>query len=469
MQRNMNSATLSTTSIDQLKKSLQGPVLQPGDDGYDQCRSVWNGMIDRFPRLIVCCENVKDVIASIHFAKENNLPISVKGGGHGVAGKAVCNDGLMIDFSNMTSISVDHDAQTATVEPGAKWGDLDGETSKYGLFTTGGIVSTTGVSGLTLGGGIGYLARKHGLALDNVLSLKVVTAGGELLHCSHSENPDLYWALRGGGGNFGVVTSFEFQLHEENPNVLAAQIFYPMSDAPLVMRAFRDLMANAPDELAGYALVVNIPPADPFPQELQGTPAFFLLASYSGDHQEGKKLLEPFQTLGNPILAVVDPMPYVDLQRNFDAGVPKGQRYYWKHLMVKEISDSAIETFLEYSKNLKGPLSLVGFEPLGGAIARIDPEDTAFVGRDARFALGIWTGWMEPEDDDEIRSWAREFYHAMKPYASGGYYSNYLDQDDDIQTQEAYGRNYQRLQRIKAKYDPENLFNQNFNITLVNQ
>jgi FAD/FMN-containing dehydrogenase len=460
----MTPSTITDASIGQLKEKIQGDILLPGDNVYEEARAIWNGMIDRRPALIVCCENTNDVIKCVHFANQNSLPISVKGGGHGVAGKAVCDNGLMIDFSRLAKVSVDPENQTAMVQPGAKLGDLDSETSKYGLFTTGGIVSTTGVAGLTLGGGIGYLARKHGLALDNVLALEVVTADGRLLCCSHIENQELFWALRGGGGNFGIVVSFKFRLHKENPNILAAQIFYPMTEAPEIMRAYRDLMLTAPDELAAYALVVNIPPAEPFPEGLHGTPAFFLLASYAGDHDEGRKLLEPLQHLGSPILAVIDPMPYVELQKNFDPGVPKGARYYWKHHLMSDLSDAGIATFLEYAGKLKGPMSLVGFEPFGGAIARINKEDTAFPGRNAKFALGIWTGWIDPYHDNENIKWTREFHRAMKPFASEGFYTNYLDHDEDSETQNAYGNYYQKLQKVKAKYDPDNFFSQNFNI-----
>ena len=464
----MNSETISATSVNQFKNNLKGLLLQPGDEGYDDCRSIWNGMIDHRPSLIVCCENVQDVIASVHFAKENGLPVSVKGGGHGVAGKAVCNDGLMIDFSRMNAVTVDPTSGTAIVQPGAKLGDLDRESSKRGLLTTGGIVSSTGVAGLTLGGGIGYLARKYGLALDNVISLDVITADGNLLHCSKSENTDLFWALRGGGGNFGVVVSFEFQLYKENTNILTAQIFYPMNDARTALIAYRDLMKTAPDELSAYGLIASIPPVEAFPEELHGTPVCFFLATYAGNHDDGRKLLEPFKNIGNPIMAVVDPLPYEELQKNFDAGVPKGQRYYWKHHLMNQLSDEAIDVFLSFARNKKGPLSLVGFEPLGGAISKVPKDHTAFTGRDANFALGIWTGWMDPSDDDEIIGWAREFYEAMKPFASGGYYSNYFDKDDDSEIADAYGKNYNRLQQVKNKYDPNNFFNQNFNIKSEN-
>lgn len=460
----MEDLEATQSEINGFQQELSGSLLLPQDEEYNEARAVWNGMIDRRPAMIVGCESVQDVILSVNFARAKGLLVSIKGGGHGVAGKAVCDHGLMIDLSKMNSVTIDEVYRTAKVGPGAMLGDLDKATQPYNLLTTGGIVSTTGVSGLTLGGGIGYLARKYGLTLDNVTSMEVVIANGELLQCSKSENSDLFWALRGGGGNFGVVTSFEFQLHLQNSEMLVAQIFYPMKDAPQMMRIYRDLMSTASDELAGYALVVNVPPAAPFPAELHGTPAFFLLACYSGDHEAGRKLLEPLKEIGKPILAVVTPMQYAELQQSFDAGVPKGQRYYWKHHLFREISDEAIDVFLKYAGNIKGPLSLLGFEPLGGAIARVNPEDTAFTGRDANYALGIWTGWVDRNQDEEIIAWTREFYDALSPYASGGAYSNYLDQDEDAQTHSAYGVNYERLQSIKAKYDPGNFFSHNFNI-----
>lgn len=460
----MENSPIHNSAIEQFKKKLKGVLLLPGDAAYDGARRVWNAMIDRRPALIVQCTDAQDVIAAIKFAREFNLLISVKGGGHGVAGKAVCNDGLMLDMSLMNSVDVDTASQTAKVGSGATLGDLDRETLKRGLATTGGIVSTTGVAGLTLGGGIGYLARKYGLTVDNLLSAEMVTAEGELLHCNKNENSELFWALRGGGGNFGVVTSFTYQLHIQNPDVLVAQIFYPMEDAPLLMIKYRELMAQAPDDLAAYALVINLPPVDPFPVELRGTPAFFFLACYSGDHEEGRKILDPFQKVGNPIMAVIETMPYIALQQNFNAGVLKGQRNYWKTHFFKEISDEAINTFLDFAGNIKGAFTMLGFEPLGGAIARVNTEDTAFTGRDANFTLGIFVGWMDPAEDEDMISWSRKFHKAMAPFASVGVYTNYMDQDDDGQVSSAYGRNYHRLQSIKRKYDPENFFSQNFNI-----
>lgn len=460
----MQDSVIKKSEIDHFSDQLQRPLLLPGQSGYNEARMVWNGMIDRRPAMIAQCINVDDVMASVNFAREHHLVISIKGGGHGVAGKAVCDQGLMLDMSLMNKVIVDPQNRTADVGPGATLGDLDQETQKYGLATTGGIVSTTGVAGLTLGGGIGYLARKHGLTLDNLQEADVVTATGKLLHCGKNENPDLFWGLRGGGGNFGVVTRFVLQLHELKRQVMTAQVFYPISDADQVMREYRKLMDHAPDELAGYTLFVNVPPVDPFPPQFQGKPAMLFLACYCGDLEEGRRLLEPFSKIGHPILAALDPMPYQALQQNFNAGVPHGQRYYWKTHFFRDISDEAIKTLIHYGSQLKGPLSLVGFEPMGGAISRIPAEETAFIGRDAKFALGIWLGWMDPGEDDEIIAWAREFHQAMEPFASGGMYSNYLDQDDAGQVQAAYGKHYERLQKLKARFDPHNFFSQNHNI-----
>ncbi len=452
-------------AMNELNNLLEGPLLEQGDPGFDEARSVWNGMIDRRPALIIQCRSAADVITGIAFARENKMVVSIKGGGHGVAGKAVCENGLMFDMSGMKSVRVDPDARTARVGPGALLRDLDRETSKHGLFTTGGIVSTTGVAGLTLGGGMGYLARKHGLTIDNLLSADLVTADGKLLHCSEKENSDLFWALRGGGGNFGLVTSFEYQLHRQNPEILAAQIFYPMKDAPAVMHRYRQLMTNAPDELVAYAFAVNVPPAEPFPSELQGTPSFFFLACHSGDHEDGRKLLNPFQEIGDPILSVVEPLAYTALQQNFDEGMPKGGRYYWKSQFMREITDDAIATFLQYGEKIMGSMTMLGFEPLGGAIGRVGAGETAFSGRDAKFALSVWAGWHDPLKDQEIISWARDFHQSMSPFASDGLYSNYMDQDDEVRVLAAYGGNYERLQSIKSKYDPDNFFSQNMNIS----
>jgi FAD/FMN-containing dehydrogenase len=452
-------------TIKQSAEIFNGKLIQPGDADYDEARAVWNGMIDRKPAAIVQCADVDDVINAVNLARENDLMISIKGGGHGVAGRSVCDDGLMIDFSSMKFVKVDPEARTATVEPGATLADLDAATQKHGLATTGGLVSETGVAGLTLGGGVGYLARKYGLTVDNLISADVVTADGKLIHASDDENPDLMWALRGGGGNFGIVTSFEFKLHEVGPEVLTAQIFYPMEDAEGVLRAYRDFAAEAPDEMACYALAVNVPPMEPFPEEYHMKTAIVLVACYVGDTKEGKKLLESLQKLGEPVFQVVGQMPYVALQQSFDKGAPKGGRYYWKAHYMEGLPDEAIKKFVENVDPLPGPFSLVGIEPMGGAISRVKPSSTAFPDRNAVFGMGIWSGWTEASDDEKAIEWTREFHKAMEPYSTGGVYANYLDRDDDDRVKDAFGVNHDRLRKIKAKYDPDNFFRTNQNIS----
>ncbi len=455
---------LSKSSVQMFAEKLRGESIQPGDKGFDEARALWNGMIDRKPALIARCLSADDVINSVNFARENALPLSIKGGGHGVAGKSVCDDGLMIDLSLMNAVVVDSKARTVRVEPGAMIGDVDRETQVFGLATPVGIVSETGIAGLTLGGGFGYLGRKHGLTIDNLISADLVTADGRTVHASEDDNPDLFWALRGGGGNFGVVTSFEFRLHEVGPEVMTAQVFYPIEDAGDVLRFYRNLTADAPDELACYAFAVRVPSVAPFPESFQGKTAIALVACHSGTIDDGKTALAPLHGFGTPILSAIQTMPFAALQKSFDNGMPDGKRYYWKAHYFKELTDEAIDVFASHTSHLPGPLSIVGFEPLGGAISRVDESETAFPQRQAAFALGIWSGWEDPADDEEIINWTRELHVKMTPFAIGGVYSNYLDQDDDDQVKAAFGANYERLQRVKATYDPENLFRLNQNI-----
>jgi FAD/FMN-containing dehydrogenase len=452
------------SAINELARTLQGQLIQPGDDSYDTARAIWNGMIDNRPRLIARCASVADIMSSVNFAREHDMIVSIRGGGHGVAGKAVCEDGLMIDLSSMKVVHVDANGRIARVEPGATLGDLDRATQAVGLATPGGLVSETGVAGLTLGGGIGYLARRFGLTADNLIAADVVTAAGELIRTSQSEHPDLFWALRGGGGNFGIVTSFEFRLHEVGPEVLVGQIFYPVENAKQVLLAYRDLMAVAPDVLSCYAVVANVPPADPFPEEYRGKPAIALVACYTGPQERGISLLEPLGKLGTPILKAIGPMPYTTLQQSFDAGTPSGTRWYWKSHYLNQLSDEAIEEFIVRARNLAGPLSIVAFEPMGGAISRITPDATAFPHRNANFTFGIYAGWLDPADDQANIAWTRQFHQAMAPYSTGGMYLNYLDRDDGNRVAEAFGKNYRRLQQVKATYDPDNFFRLNQNI-----
>jgi FAD/FMN-containing dehydrogenase len=404
------------------------------------------------------------VNAAVSFAVEHDLLLSVKGGGHNFAGTAVCDDGLTIDLSPMDAVRVDPSARTARVQPGATWADFDHEAQAFGLATTGGLVSTTGVAGLTLGGGQGYLARKHGLAVDNLVGADVVTADGELVHASEDEHEDLFWALRGGGGNVGVVTSFEFDLHPVGPQVLAGPIFHPFEDAREALRFYREFTADAPDELSCYALVVRVPPEPPFPEDVQGEPALAFAVCYAGPMDEAEAELEPLRAFGDPILDGVQPVRYTALQQSFDDGSPEGHRWYSKSHYLGELPDGAIDTILEYTDPFPGPLTQVALEPMGGAIARVDRDATAFPHRDAAYSFGIWPGWADPDRDEELTTWAREFHEAMAPYATGGVYANYLDRDESDRVRAAYGENYERLVAVKTEWDPGNLFRMNQNV-----
>lgn len=451
-------------AVQRLQNRVHGAVLHPGDEGYDEARSVWNAMIDRYPSYIVRCQGAADVKAGVDFAREHDLLLAVKGGGHNFAGSAVCDDGLMLDLSPMDSVRVDPDSRTARVGPGATWADFDHEAQAFGLATTGGLVSTTGVAGLTLGGGQGYLARKHGLTIDNLVGADVITADGEFVRATEDENEDLFWALRGGGGNFGVVTAFEYDLHPVGPEVLGGPIFHPYEDAVEALRFYREFTADAPRELACYALVVRVPPEEPFPETYQGEPSLAFAVCYAGPLDEGAETLAPLREFGDPIVDAIQPMPYAALQQSFDDGSPEGFRWYTKSHYLGGLPDGAIETIVEHTDPFPGPLTQVALEPLGGAIADVDPTATAFPHRDAAYSLGIWPGWADPDDDDEMIAWAREFHEAMEPYATDGVYANYLDKDESDRVRAAYGENYDRLAEVKTSYDPENRFRMNQNI-----
>jgi len=456
--------TSEETDFEALDGRLHGELLHPGDDGYEEARTVWNGMIDRYPAAVARCTGAADVTAAVEFAREREPPLAVKGGGHNFAGTAVCDDGLVIDLSPMDGVRVDPDSRTARVQAGATWADFDHETQAFGLATTGGIVSTTGVAGLTLGGGQGYLARTHGLAIDNLVGADVVTAEGELVRASTEENSGLFWALRGGGGNFGVVTSFEFDLHPVGPEIMGGAIFHPSADAADALRFYREFAADAPDELACYALIARVPPEPPFPEAVRGDPAVAFAVCYAGPIDEAEAELEPLRAFGDPILDGVRPLPYATLQSSFDDGAPEGHRWYSKSHYLGELSDGAVETILEYTDPFPGPLTQVALEPMGGAINRVEPAATAFPHRDAAYSFGIWPGWDDPDRDDEFVAWAREFHEAMAPYATGGVYANYLDRDEADRIRAAYGENYDRLVEVKNEWDPDNLFRMNQNV-----
>jgi FAD/FMN-containing dehydrogenase len=451
-------ASMDTRAVERLATILRGQLTGPEDAGYDTARALWNGMIDRRPALVGSCEGTADVIACVDFARRHDLPLAARGGGHGVAGKALCDGGLVVDLSQMHDIHVDPKARMARVGGGATWGRVDHETQAFGLAVTGGVDSRTGVGGLTLGGGVGYLARAHGLTIDNLLSAEVVLADGSTVTASATEHADLFWALRGGGGGCGVVTSFEFQLHAVGPEVMTAQVFHDMDAAGEALRSYRDFMSEAPDEVACYPLFVNVPPIDPFPAEQRGRTALVLVACHAGSLEQGEDALAPLGAFGAPFLCAIAPMPYATLQSSFDAGAPDGGRFYWKAHFLDELSDGLIEALLERVDPLPGPYSVVFVESLGGAVARVDPAATAFPHRGVRFSLGISTGWADAEDDEAAVAWTRSLFEATAPHASGGVYVNYLDRDEADRVDAAYGANLARLESIRRAYDPDGLF-----------
>jgi len=447
--------------ITQFEKSLDGALLQPGHREYDEARTIWNGMIDRKPGLIVKAAGDADVIRSVNFARNYNLSTTVKGGGHNIAGKAVNNGGLMVDLSLMRSVTVDPESRTARVEGGARVADLDKATQVHGLATTSGTDSRTGIAGLTLGGGHGYLARAYGLAIDNLKGLNIVTADGKQLHVSASEEPDLFWGLCGGGENLGIVTSFEFQLHKIGPQVMATQVFYPFEDAYEVLSFYRTFMTEGPEKAFLLAAFVNVPPVEPFPEDQHGRTAIALIGCYAGETEEGKQALAPIEDMGTPMVYSVDTMPYIELQKVFDASTPDGMRYYGKSQYLTDFPDEAVDIIVKRTENIPGAYSAVWLEPMGGAVSRVVPSATAFPHRNALFNFAVQTGWSDPGEDEELITWTREFHQSLSPFSTGGSYVNYMVQDDNERLNAAYGENLGRLRRVKTKYDPDNLFTKN--------
>ncbi len=459
---------LDDATLEFLRDRTRGEVLTPDDDGYDAACTIWNARLQQQPAAVVQCTGAADVRAAVDIAQANDLPLSVKGGGHGYAGESVVEGGLMIDLSPMDGVRIDPETKTAQVQAGATWGDFDHEAQAFGLATTGVTVSTVGVAGSTLGGGTGYLARKYGLCLDNLMAVDVVTAEGKRVHASASENSDLFWGLRGGSGNLGVVTSFEFQLHEVGPEVLAGQIVHPIKAAGEGLRVYRDFMADAPDELQAYAFFIHIPAIPAFPEDYHGQTALDFVVAYAGDPAKGEKVLQPLRDFGDPILDGVRPQPYTALQQTFDAGVPKGHRWYSKAHYLDGLPDAAIDTVVDHVDLLPGPFSMVYVEPMGGAIGRVDASATAFPHRDATYGFHILTGWSDSDKDDAIMDWTRDFHTAMTPHANGGVYVNLLGEDEAERTPAAYGANYDRLAQLKRVWDPENLFHGNHNVEPAN-
>ena len=445
---------------------FRGRLITADDADYDTARAVWNGAIDRRPRLIARCSGTADVVAAVRFARDHDLEIAIRGGGHNVAGTAACDDGIVIDLTPMQAVRVDPVDRGAWVQGGALWGDVDHETQAHGLATTGGIVSHTGVAGLTLGGGIGWLMRKDGLAIDNLLAADVVTADGKRLRASEDENADLFWALRGGGGNFGVVTSFEFRLHPLRQNVLAGPILWAATDAVEVLRFYRDFVRDAPDELGTIVKFTTAPPLPAIPEDLHWRPVVMVGTCYAGPMEDGERLLRPLRAFGAPLLDLVGPKPYIDHQSALDSTVPHGWHYYWKATHLPELSDDLIDVMAEHAFSFSSPRSYTAMFHLQGAVSRVADGATAFANRHASHAIIHHAAWRPGEDfGDRETAWARRFFAALGRFRAG-VYVNFLGGDETPdRVREAYGDAvYDRLVEVKTRYDPGNVFHNNQNI-----
>jgi FAD/FMN-containing dehydrogenase len=462
-------APQETTAFDELGESFRGALLVPTSPGYDTARRIWNGAIDRRPACIARCAGVADVVAAVRFARERDLEIAVRGGGHNVAGTAVCDDGMVIDLSAMRAVWVDPVGRTARVQGGALWGDVDHETQAHGLATTGGIVGHTGVAGLTLGGGIGFLMRKHGLTVDNLLAAEVVSAEGSIVRASADEHPDLFWALRGGGGNFGVVTSFEYRLHPVGPMVVAGPVFWAADDTAEVLRFYRDFAAEAPDELGSVVRLGTVPPLPDIPEDLHWRPAIAVSCSYAGAVEDGERAVRALRRFGAPLVDLLAPRPYADFQSGFDDTVLHGWHYHWKSTNLAGLSDDVIAVIADHAFTARSPRSYSAMFHIGGAVARVPHDATAYAAREVAHNIIIDAVWL-PEESGEYAAaetaWAGRFLQALQPHRGGGVYVNFLDSDDDAgRVREAYGaRTYRRLAEVKAEYDPDNAFHHNKNI-----
>lgn len=455
---------LRNDAVEEIKSQTRGKVLLPADPGYEETRQIWNATIDRRPAVIIQCAGVADIIRSVAFAREHRLPVSVRGGGHNIAGNALSDGGLTIDLSTMKSVRVNPETRRAYVEPGATLADFDHEAQAFGLATPLGINSTTGVAGLTLGGGFGWLTRKYGMTVDNLISAEVVTADGKRVRASEEENPDLFWALRGGGGNFGIVSLFEFQLHPVGPEVLSGLIVFPFDQAKEVLTKYRQAVDKMPDDLSVWVVLRKAPPLPFLPKEVHGKEVVVFAILYAGEVEEGKRLIEPLRRFGRPHGEHIGPMPYTAWQKAFDPLLAPGARNYWKSHNFSQLSDGALDTVIEYAGRLPSPHCEIFFGLIGGQASRIAPDATAYAHRETKIVMNVHGRWEKPEEDKQGIAWARAFFNAAAPHATGSVYVNFLTEEESARVGAAYGPNYDRLARIKNKYDPENFFNRNQNI-----
>lgn len=454
--------TVDEQRVREFRASLRGRVLTPQDSGYDEARTVWNGMINKHPAIIVQCADARDVMAAVAFAWEYDIPTSVKGGGHNIAGNALCDNGLVIDLALMKQVQVDPQAQIARAGGGVTWGEFDKATQEYGLATTGGLISTTGIGGFTLGGGMGWLERKHGLTCDNLLAAELITAEGKLVRASQDENPDLFWALRGGGGNFGIVTEFTYRLHPVGI-VLGGLLIWPFDQAERIYQFYREYTVDLAEEFTTMASLVTAPPAPFVPLEMQGKPCVAVVGCYAGSIQEGERIIASLREL-SPVADVFQEMPYTALQSMLDAMAPAGIRNYWRSDYIDAIGDDAIRVVIEHFAKVPSPLTHVDFHHLGGAIARVGEDDTAFSQRDAKYVFNIVSAWIEPNDDIRNIAWSRDLWSALRPHSKGATYLNFAGSEGEDRIKASYGPKYQRLAEIKRKYDPTNFFRLNHNI-----
>lgn len=440
--------------IDGFAALVAGKTIRPGNSDYDGARRIWNANVHKHPGLIVRCAGTADVVQAVKFARANNLLVAIRGGGHNVAGRALCDDGMVIDLSAMKAVFVDPAKKTARVQGGATLGDVDRETHAFGLAVPAGVISRTGIAGLTLGGGVGWLVRKYGLTCDNLIACEVVTAEGKVVTASAADNVDLFWALRGGGGNFGVVTSFFFQAHPVS-TVLGGLLIHARDRARDVIRHYRDFMASAPEELTAYAGLITSP---------DGQPVVGVIVCYCGDLSEGERMLKPLRQFGPPLMDAVQPMPFPAMQRILDDAFPDGTQNYWKSTFLKALSDEAIDLIVAQANKMQSPLSAVVIEYYAGAAGRTGTAETAFAQRQAEYDIGFMAQWTDVAENDVHMVWARDMAEAMKPYSSGGYLLNFLSEEDADTIQAAFGANYRRLAQVKKKYDPTNFFSINQNI-----
>jgi len=464
-ERDKHMTNLQSSKVEELKVGFKGEILLPSDGTYDTARQIWNAMIQKRPAIIARCASTQDVVRAVNFARENHLLLAVRGGGHNIAGNAVCDDGLMIDLSKMKAAQVDPGARRVTIEGGATLADLDAATQAHGLATPVGINSTTGIAGLTLGGGFGWLSRKYGLTVDNLESAEVVTAAGEVVRASATERPDLFWALRGGGGNFGVVTRFEFRLHPVGPDVLSGLIVYPISEAKSVLQQYREFMARAPEELNVWTVLRKAPPLPFLPERFHGQEMIALALIYAGDPKEGQALVEPLRKFGTPLGEHVGVQPYVAWQQTFDPLLTPGTRNYWKSHNFTTLQDGLFDVVVEYVGKLPSPQCEIFFGAIDGATMRPATDSMAYAQRDAKFVMNFHGRWEDPADDERCIGWSRDFFKATAPFSSGGVYVNFMTAEETDRVRSAYGPNYDRLVQVKGKYDPDNLFRMNQNIS----